>query len=204
MEIVELIIDEEMENAGIDCISLVSEPAIMESWVALSKQHEIKFAQVDPEQRIILGAALVPGRMIYRKSGDREYYVHFSESTVKKSSELFFKNGNHQNSTLEHQSPISGMTVVESWLITDPEMDKSKLYGMKLPKGTWMISMKVDDDDIWENEILNKKTTGFSIEGFYVSKAEKNHKENHSLDQEIKAEKELSKIREIIQNSKSL
>jgi hypothetical protein len=61
------------------------------------------------------------------------------------------------------------MTVVESWLIEDEKMDKSKLYGFNLPKGTWMISMKVDNDDIWQ-QVKDEKIKGFSIEGYFADK----------------------------------
>ena len=42
------------------------------------------------------------------------------------------------------------MSVVESWLIDNPKKDKSSNYGFDLPKGTWMVSMKVLNDDVWE------------------------------------------------------
>jgi len=200
MEIIELIIDEEMDNAGIDAVSLVSEPAIMESFIALSKQQEIKLAEVDSEKRILMGAALVPGRMIYRNGGkDTDgYYVHFSEATVRRASELFFIKSNHINATLEHDAPLEKMTIVESWIIEDPEVDKSKLYGMSLPKGTWMISMKVEDEEVWEEQVKKNLVSGFSIEGFFMNRA----KLGLSVDSdEIEAENELKKVRDIIQKN---
>lgn len=200
MEIIELIIDEEMDNAGIDAVSLVSEPAIMESFIALSKQQEIKLAEVDSEKRILMGAALVPGRMIYRNGGkDKDgYYVHFSEATVRRASELFFIKSNHINATLEHDAPLEKMTIVESWIIEDPEVDKSKLYGMSLPKGTWMISMKVEDEEVWEEQVKKNLVSGFSIEGFFMNSA----KQGLSVDSdEIEAENELKKVRDIIQKN---
>lgn len=200
MEIIELIIDEEMDNAGIEAVSIVSEPAIEESFIALSKQQEIKLAQVDSEKRILMGAALVPGRMIYRNGGKENdgFYVHFSEATVRRASELFFIKSNHINATLEHDAPLDQMTVVESWIIEDPEVDKSKLYGMNLPKGTWMISMKVDDEEIWEDQVKGGLVSGFSIEGFFADRA----KLGLSVDSdEIEAEKELQKVRNIIEKN---
>ena len=202
MEIIELIIDEESEDAGIEAISIVESPAIMESFVALNEQKQIKLAEVDKEKRILMGAALVPGRMIYRKTGSREYYVHFSEATVRRASELFFIKGNHMNATLEHESDLDRMTVVESWIIEDPETDKSKLYGMELPKGTWMISMKVDDDEIWEDQVKGGLVSGFSIEGFFVNKAMEVQKQQHAQElakiEEDEAEYQLSMITAII------
>lgn len=59
MEIIELLLDENDELTGIEAVSLVENPAIEEEWITLSKE-EIKFAKVDEEKRILLGAALVP------------------------------------------------------------------------------------------------------------------------------------------------
>ena len=157
MKIVELILDEENDDIGVSALSLVENPAIEEDWIAL-KSQEVKFEQVDKEKRILMGAALVPNRPIYRKSDDgEEYYIFFNRQTVEKTSQMFFVNGNQSNSTLEHKYKLEGMTVVESWIIENKDKDKSAHYGMDLPEGTWMVSMKVNDDDIWENYIKTKK-----------------------------------------------
>jgi hypothetical protein len=66
---------------------------------------------------------------------------------------------------------IDGMSVVESWIIEDEDKDKSKLYGFSLPVGTWMISMKVDNDEVW-SKVKEGEIKGFSIEGYFESKTE--------------------------------
>jgi hypothetical protein len=116
-----------------------------------------------------MGAALIPNKKIYRRNKEEEFYIYFSENTVRQAMELFFINGNQSSATFEHKNAIKGMTVVESWLIEDEKMDKSKLYGFNLPKGTWMISMKVDNDDIWQ-QVKDEKIKGFSIEGYFADK----------------------------------
>ena len=57
MRIVELILDEEQEESGIEAISIVESPAIESDFVAL-KTEEIKLAEIDKEKRILLGALL--------------------------------------------------------------------------------------------------------------------------------------------------
>ena len=131
MDIIELFIDETDESLGIEAISIVDKPAIDADFVALSKQ-KIEFAEVDKEKKILLGPALIPNKPIFRKSGDKEYYIFFSKSTVKKASELFFIRGNQNNATLEHQLKLKGMSVVESWIV-EGENDKSKNYGLDMP-----------------------------------------------------------------------
>lgn len=169
MRIVELIIEKDLD--GIDAVSLVDAPAIEENFIALNKEYKMDLAEVDSEKRILMGAALIPNKQIYRKNGKDEFYVFFSEATVKQASELFLKNGNQSNATLEHKAKFDGATVVESWIIDNPDMDKSKQYGFSLPKGTWMISMKIEDDKVW-NDVKDGKYKGFSIEGFFADKLE--------------------------------
>jgi len=169
--IIELIIDEENEFSGIEAISVVENPAIEEDFIALKKQP-IQLAEVDSEKRILMGPALIPDRKILRKDDDGEYYIYFSKETVRKASELFLMKGNQNNSTLEHQDILKGMSVVESWIIEDKNKDKSKKYKMDLPLNTWMISVKVLNDEIW-NQVKEGEIKGFSIEGYFADKAER-------------------------------
>tara|TARA_R100000742_G_C4257220_1_gene75085 strand:- start:408 stop:983 length:576 start_codon:yes stop_codon:yes gene_type:complete len=170
MRIVELIIDENDEASGIEAISLVETPAIESNFIALNKQ-EVLLKEIDSEKKILMGAALIPDKSIYRRNEktDDEYYIYFSKETVRKASELFFKRSNHKNATYEHQKPIDNMTIVESWIVEDSKKDKTSLYGMNVPVGTWMVSMKVDDKEIYEKAKAGE-IKGFSIEGYFADK----------------------------------
>jgi hypothetical protein len=61
------------------------------------------------------------------------------------------------------------MSVVESWIVEDEDKDKSRVYGLDMPVGTWMVSMKVDDESIWTEQVKNDKVFGFSIEGSFAN-----------------------------------
>lgn len=206
MDIIELFIDENDEVSGIESISVVENPAIEEDFIAL-KNQEFKLAEVDKEKRILMGAALIPNKPIYRRNGDNEYYIYFSKDTVRKASELFFMRGNQNNSTLEHQMPITGLSAVESWIVED-EQDKSRFYGMQVPMGTWMVSMKVLNDDIWENYVKTGKVKGFSIEGYFADKLERPNEPNALSEmqriEEEEAEYMLKQIKGIIKKDKRL
>lgn len=177
MDIIELFIDENDDVSGIEAVSIVENPAIEEDFVAL-KNQEFKFAEVNKEKRILMGAALIPNKPIYRRNEDNEYYIYFSRDTVRKASELFFIRGNHNKSTLEHQMPLEGLVAVESWIVEDKEKDKSKVYGMDMPLGTWMLSMKVLNDEVWQNYVKTGKVKGFSIEGYFADKLERPNEPN--------------------------
>ena len=188
--IVELVIDENDEQAGIEAISVVSQPAIEESFIALNK-HEVLLKEVNSEKRILMGAALVPNKQIYRRNEktDEEYYIYFSEETVRKASELFFKKSNHHNATLEHNEKVDGTYITESWIVENPKKDKSALYGMEMPKGTWMVSMKIDNDEIYE-KAKEGTIKGFSIEGYFADK--------YDLKTDLKEIETINKLKELL------
>ena len=177
MDIIELFIDENDDVSGIDAVSIVENPAIEEDFIML-KNQEFKFAEVNKEKRILMGAALIPNKPIYRRNEDNEYYIYFSRDTVRKASELFFIKGNHNKSTLEHQVPLEGLVAVESWIVEDKQNDKTNHYGMDVPLGTWMLSMKVLNDDVWNNYVKTGKVKGFSIEGYFADKLERPNEPN--------------------------
>lgn len=172
MKIVELILDENDDLNGIEAISIVENPAIEEDFIALKDKKPLQLAEVDKEKKILMGALLIPNKPIYRKNAEEEYYIYFSRDTVLKASQKYLKAGNQKNSTLEHQMNIQGLTLVESWIKEDMVYDKSVKYGMDVPLGTWMGSVKVDNDEVWDNYVKTGLVKGFSIEGYFADKAE--------------------------------
>jgi len=169
MEIFELVIDEQADAYGIQAISLVAEPAIEADWVALSTQYN--FQTTDKERRVVMGPALIPDKPIYRRKDEQEFHIWFSKETVRKAMELYFKAGNQNRATLEHEVPLNGTTVIESWIV-EGEQDKSRMYGMNVPRGTWMVSMKIDSDAIWQEWVKENRIKGFSIEGMFTRKVD--------------------------------
>ena len=155
------------KSKGVFAISLVNAPATEETFIAMAKQEKIvKFAKVDEEQRILMGLVLQPDQLIYRVDEDgNEFEMFFSAETIKDFSQNFFQSGFQLNSKLEHDEPIEGVTFVESWLVENPKIDKSAAFGLEYPKGSWLVSMKVDNDDIWNNYIKTGELKGFSIDG---------------------------------------
>ena len=99
MKIIELILDEEQDEIGVDAISIVESPAIESDFVAL----------------------------------------------------------------------------VESWIV-ESEQDKSRHYGLNVPVGTWMGSVKVNNSKIWKDYVKTNKVKGFSIEGYFADKMEQTKK----------------------------
>jgi hypothetical protein len=197
MNLIELIIDDKEDLQGVEAISIVENPAIESDFVAL-KSEEVKLAEVDKEKRILMGAVLIPEKPIYRRNGEDEYYIYFSKDTVVKASQLFLKKGNQGNSTLEHSKSIEGLTVVESWIVEDLTKDKSALYNLSVPVGTWMASVKVDNDEIWNDYVKTGKVKGFSLEGHFADQLEKKKELSKVLTED---EVLVEKIKQILNNA---
>ena len=189
MKLIELILDDD-EAIGVEAISVVENPAIESDFVAL-KNEELKLAEISKEKRLLMGALLIPNKPIYRKSGDDEYYIFFSKDTISKASQLYLQNGNQSEATLEHNENLKGLTLVESWIVEDKAKDKTALYGLDVPVGTWMGSVKVENEDLWNDYVKTGKVKGFSIEGYFADKLEKPKAE---LSADEKQLEELKKI----------
>lgn len=195
MEIYELIIDEDQEMA-VEAISIVERPAIEEEFIAL-KDQQVLLAEANKEKKLLVGALLVPNKPIYRKRGKEEYYIYFSKDTVRKASQFYLMGGKQNNSTLEHQYTLNGLSLVESWIVEDETHDKTKMYGLSVPVGTWMGIIKVNNDDIWNNYVKTGKVKGFSIEGFFADRMERPKEPINDFEEE-EAEELLSMVRRIV------
>lgn len=197
MKIVELILDEEQEYSGIEAISIVEKPAIEEDFITLNADVEYKLAQVDDEKRILLGALLIPNKPILRVNEEGEYYIYFSKDTVRRASELYLMEGNQNNATLEHQMQLKGLSLVESWIVEDQQKDKTAFYGLKYPVGTWVGSVKVNSDKVWQEFVKTGAVKGFSIEGYFQDKSNY-QKDELSAIETAEAEYLLSNIKDIV------
>jgi len=193
MKMIELILDED-EAIGVEAISVVENPAIESDFIALNNQ-EIKLAEINKEKRLLMGALLIPQKPIYRRNGEEEYYIFFSKKTVARASQMYLQNGNQSQSTLEHDAQLKGLTLVESWIVEDKAKDKTALYGLDVPVGTWMGSVKVENDEIWNDYVKTGKVKGFSIEGYFADKLERPNEElKEDLSAEEKVIEELKKL----------
>jgi hypothetical protein len=147
-------------------ISLVSQAA-NETELLMFNQLDLQFKTIDTEERIVTGVSMRPDIKIKRKDENGElYYGFFSKETVKKAAQIFFKsNANANRSNLEHQFEVDGVYVFESWIVEDPKMDKAVTLGFTdIEKGDWWVSMKIENDDVWNNFLKTGLIRGFSVE----------------------------------------
>ena len=160
-------IDENDPESGVFALSLVESPAIESNFIYLSKQIEIvKLATVDGDKRMVIGAALIPNMDIPRidDSGE-EYDINFPEETVTLAAQNYLRRQMNNNTTIEHAESVDDISVVESWIVNDPLHDKSNAYEMFPVKGTWMVTMKINNDEVWNDYVKTGKVKGISLEG---------------------------------------
>ena len=154
-------------KVGIDsetyAISMVEAPAIESDFVALSKEEEVKVFLESDERHMVYGAALIPDKDIYRNNGEQEFYISFTEESIERMSQDFMKNYRQNEVTLDHEEMANDITITESWLVEDPYKDKANALGINVPKGTWMVGMKVNQIDVWER-VKSGELKGFSVE----------------------------------------
>jgi hypothetical protein len=176
----ELIISEE-ETDEVFAISLVESPAIEEPFMYFNKE-ELRFAQVDNEQQMLIGAILVPDKKILRIDGEgNPYHVFFSKDTVKQLAQNYLMKKYNDSATLEHgDKKIGGVHLVQSW-IKEGKLDKSNQYGMNLPDGSWIGMFKIADKELWNDYVKTGKVKGFSVEALLESKLVKASAQYDSL-----------------------
>ena len=156
-------------SVGLDsetlAVSFVTEPAIEETFVALKKEKADMVYLSTNEKHMCYGAVCVPDKEIYRNDASGEYTITFSKESIEKMSQNFMKNYRQGNVTLQHQEEADNVIMVESWIKTDMEKDKSVALGLNpnLPIGTWFAGYKVNDVDVWER-VKSGELRGYSIE----------------------------------------
>lgn len=153
------------DESDVFAISVVDAPAVESDFIALSKDKEVLCFK-DEEKHMLYGCALRTDYPIYRNSEKYgEYYLEFSKESVEKMARRFMKAGYQNNWTEGHNKEIEGLTVVESWIKTDPYKDKSIAlgFGEDCGVGSWFVGCYVDSNDIWE-KVKKGEYKGFSVE----------------------------------------
>lgn len=167
LELVEFRLDDIWGD--LEAVSIVTDPAIEQSFQLFSKVKKQMFI-TNQEKQEITGPVMIPNIPILRVTDEGKYYnCYFSEKTVKDCAYTWLKNCNHTSANFEHlgNSFTDKICAIESWIVENPELDKSKALGFKdVGKGAWFLTYKVEDKGIWDS-IKKHGFTGFSIEGYF-------------------------------------
>ena len=162
-------LEQQDEFEGVYAISLVEDPANEMQFIMLSNTKKDVLKLANEEKQLLTGVVLMPNQKIYRRDENgKEFEIFFEADVIEKLSQDFLKNGFQKNSTYNHNENnwLQDISVVEQWILEDPENDKANALGFKdLPKGTWMVTFKVSDE-IWGDYVKTGKVKGFSIDAF--------------------------------------
>jgi hypothetical protein len=170
-QLYELTIDDENVD-GVFAVSLVEQPAIESNFVFFGKEKEvIKFSSVDNEKRLVMGPILVPDKKILRvDEAGQPYHVFFKPATIERLSQMYLEKKYTDSATLEHAEPVTGVNLVESWITESRTKDKSAMYGLSVPVGTWMGTFRISNEELWQDFVKTGSVKGFSIEGLFSHK----------------------------------
>lgn len=217
MRLYELIIQDENIDE-VFAISMVDNPAI-EAFGTYFHKEEVQFAEMK-EEGLFIAPILIPNKRILRVDGSGvPYEVYFSPETIKRLSQMYLEKKYQDSVTLEHDMKVDGITLVESWLVESASKDKSALYNLKAPVGSWVGTFKIDNEEMKE-KFRKGEVRAVSIEGVFEhmertpkeqlqsavlmeSFADFMEKDVEELS-EIEASLVLSKIREAISNKEHL
>lgn len=194
LPVYEMVINpDESSEVEVSFVALVDKPAIEKNFLAFNKA--LQFA-INEEKRIISGPAMIANQLIYRKDANGEYNVFFSPETIREIAIKFFKKDYQKNINLFHDPNLSldGVTIFESF-VSDAERGISPMKGFEdSPDGTWFISAKVENDDVW-NKIKSGEVKGFSVEGiFSFMQISGTQKHNSHLQEEISFMSEIKDL----------
>lgn len=161
-------IDNELE--GITAISLVERAAVDVDFLKFNADtpQPNKF-EFDEEKHIIKGVAIRADYPIYRFSEEiGDYYVVFTKDVIQKLIQKFFKDDLIKKVNLQHDSSqyVDNIYITESYTI-DRKNGLNPIEFQSIEDGSWIISMKVENDEVWKSIKQNDKLNGFSIEGYF-------------------------------------
>ena len=199
-------------ETGLNAISLVENPAVEVDFLAFAKDESAVLQFADEERHIITGIALLADTPIYRIAPDgTEYYVRFTKDCIRQLVEKYFKFGLTNSVNIEHKDNqfVDGVTMLESYLI-DKERGICPSEFASVPDGSWVVSYKVSNLDVW-SKIKSGEVKGFSVQGLFriietklEMSSNKPEEDNKSYKEEISENKNISFMSKLKDRIKSL
>lgn len=178
-----LVLNEDEENAGLEAVALVDQPAIERNWFAFNEQKKFTF-KADEERRIITGALMIADLPIFRTSKEMgDFYVVFDKQQIELLVQKYFRLGlvNNVNEMHDPNKKVDGVTMFESFIVDTQRGIKPPNGFEGVPEGSWFGSYKVDNEEIW-NKVKSGEFLGFSVEGMFKPVPQKKTLESEILE----------------------
>ena len=142
--------------------SFVSEPATEKEWLFFNRKKQV-LNFYDDEQQIVTSVVMLANSPIYRNDDGYEYKLVFTPEAIKKMAFDYFSKNGFNKISIEHDGKeIEGAAILLESYFVDNVKSVPQKFG-KIPEGSWIMSYKVVDKEIWKM-IKEKKLRGFSVE----------------------------------------
>ena len=152
------------ETKDIDMVvnSFVSEPATEKEWLFFNRKKQV-LNFYDDEQQIVTSVVMLANTPIYRNDDGYEYKLVFTPESIRKMAFDYFSKNNFNKISIEHNGEtLEGAAILLESYFVDSVKNVPQKFG-KIPDGSWIMSYKVVDKDLW-TMIKEKKLRGFSVE----------------------------------------
>jgi hypothetical protein len=147
-------------------VSLVKNPALEMTMVKFSEEIETPLYFTNEEKREIFSVAMSPDKLIYRNNIQGEpANVFYTAETIEKFQQNYFRTNANKGTNIDHaEFNTEGVFPFESWIVANPDNDKSSELGLVTKKGDLVMGFKVDNDEVWK-QCKEGNLDGLSIEG---------------------------------------
>ena len=161
-----IVLDPNDEEQGLSVVSIVDDPAVCQSLFCFSNEERkpMMFINEEKEQHCITSVAILADTPIYRIDASGEgYYVVFEKQTIRDLVEKYSKDNYNNLVSFQHNGEIvNDFIMLESYFV-----DKEKGINptqFDVPDGSWLITYKCTNDEVWERVKNELSTGGYSIE----------------------------------------
>lgn len=169
----EMLISEDLNNdSEVYAVAGVDKPAIGEIALKFSEGNiaKLDFATVQQEERILIGAAMIPNLPIFRTAesmqgiSNTDCNVFYTAETIQKAAVKFFAKGYQGAFNTMHSDVLEPNAVV--FFMSFIKDEAKGIAGLKgdYPNGTWFLGGKVISDKVWA-DVQSGLIKGWSVEG---------------------------------------
>jgi hypothetical protein len=170
LPVFEIVCSENMNDpTGIRLLSLVDEPAIEQKCLMFSKEDLKDYSfKADATKQMLVGPMMIANMKILRKDEDgNKYFVLFKPETIELMVNKFMKGDNNHSINVDHSEVMVNAYISQIWIVQDTYQSG---YGFKLPVGSAMCCVKIEDSQFWNQQVKGEGKFGFSIEGLMDQK----------------------------------
>ena len=156
------------EKTGIQAMSFVDDPAVGFEFMCFDNVEPIEY-KFQADKQIVTGVALLADVPIFRRNEKvGEHYVVFKRELIERMVDKFFRKDKDKSVNLDHNKDlkVDGAYVIESY-IKDSKRGIVPMGFENVTDGSWMVTYKITDKDLWKSIVSGNKFKGFSIEGSF-------------------------------------